>query len=70
MERIKNSIQMHFVAKLESLEGLSDQLAFFETIGSWKDLFKYSDKISQVEINKIPNIVKKYFDINNGTIVE
>jgi predicted Zn-dependent peptidase len=68
MERIKNSIKTSFIFKLRNLEGLSDQLAYFERINSWKDLIEYPEKISSVKREDIPEIVKKYFDFNKATI--
>ncbi|MGD9202007.1 MAG: pitrilysin family protein, partial [Chitinispirillia bacterium] len=38
MERIKNNIQMGFTTRLKKVEGLSDQLAWFERLRTWKDL--------------------------------
>lgn len=62
MERVKNSIQMHFVKQLKSLEGLSDQLAFFEIYGSWKDMYDYPGHISAIKAENIPKIAESYFN--------
>jgi len=68
MERIKNSIRMNFVWNLKSLEGLSDRLAWFQRLGSWKDLLTYPDKIAAVKSEDVPAIVEKYFDFDKATI--
>jgi predicted Zn-dependent peptidase len=68
MERIKNSIRMSFVWNLKSLEGLSDRLAWFERMGSWKGLLAYPDKIAAVKPEDIPAIVTKYIDFEKATI--
>jgi predicted Zn-dependent peptidase len=68
MDRIKNSIRMSFVWNLKSLEGLSDRLAWFERLGSWKSLLAYPDKIAAVRPENIPAIVTKYFDFEKATI--
>jgi len=68
MERTKNTIRMSFVSNLKSLEGLSDRLAFFHRLGSWKDMLTYPDKIASVKAEDIPDIVKKYFDFNKATV--
>ncbi len=60
MERIKNSIQMYFVTRLKSLEGLSDQLAWFERLRTWKDLIEYPERVKEVTRETIPAIAKKY----------
>ena len=68
MERIKNSIRMSFVSNLKSLEGLSDRLAWFERLGSWKGMLEYPQRIAAVKAESIPEIVRKYFDFNKKTI--
>jgi predicted Zn-dependent peptidase len=68
MDRIKNTIRMSFVSNLKSLEGLSDRLAWFERLGSWKFLLAYPDKIAAVKSEDVPAIVTKYFDFEKATI--
>jgi predicted Zn-dependent peptidase len=68
MLRIKNSIRMSFVSQLESLEGLSDQLAWFERLGSWRDLLEYPDKIDEIEPDDIPGVVQRYLDPSLKTV--
>ena len=60
MQRIKNEIRMSFMSNLKSLEGLSDRLAWFQRLGSWKGLLEYPEKIIAVKAQQIPGIVKKY----------
>jgi predicted Zn-dependent peptidase len=60
MERIKNTLKMDFVSRLTSLEGLSDELAWFEWLRTWKDLLDYPDKINAVVPATIPAIVRLY----------
>lgn len=68
MMRITNEIRMTFVKGLESLERLSDQLAWFERLGSWENLEKYPSEIANVTADQIPSIVKKYLRANQATI--
>jgi predicted Zn-dependent peptidase len=68
MERIKNGIRMSFVSNLKSLEGLSDRLAFFERLGSWKAMLSYPDRIAAVKPEDIPAIVAEYCDFSMATI--
>jgi predicted Zn-dependent peptidase len=68
MERIKNSIQMYFVTRLKSLEVVSDQLAFFERLRSWKDLLEYPKRIEAVTRESIPEIAERYFSPELKTI--
>ncbi len=50
MQRVRNEIRMSFVSDLKSLEGLSDRLAFFERLGSWRDMLSYPDRIAEVKL--------------------
>ena len=68
MERIKNSIQMYFVTRLKSLEHLSDQLAWFERLSTWKDLLAYPAKIDKVTPGTIPEIAGRYFSPELKTV--
>ncbi|MBD3420932.1 MAG: insulinase family protein [Chitinivibrionales bacterium] len=68
MERNKNSIRMSFTTGLQSLEGISDRLAWFERLGAWQDLLTYPEKIAEVNPNEIPAIAKKYFNPRIKTI--
>jgi predicted Zn-dependent peptidase len=66
--RVKNEIRMSFVTGLKSLEGISDRLAWFERLRSWKDLFSYPEEIDAVQRDSIPATVTKYLDPNVKTI--
>jgi predicted Zn-dependent peptidase len=46
---------------LKSLEGISDRLAWFQRLGSWKGMLEYPGKIGAVKADQIPGMVKKYF---------
>jgi len=54
--RVSNGIRMSFAEGLKSLEGISDRLAWYERLRSWKDLMEYPEKISAVDKAAIPNI--------------
>ena len=62
MRRVANQIRMSFVSNLNSLEGLSDRLAWFERMGNWRDMLTYPDSIDNVKAQEIPAAVKKYLD--------
>jgi predicted Zn-dependent peptidase len=68
MVRVKNEIRMTFVKNLTSLEGLSDRLAWFERLGSWKDMLEYPDRIAAVKRDEIPAVVRRYLDPDKMTI--
>jgi predicted Zn-dependent peptidase len=68
MRRVTNEIRMSFVSDLKSLEGLSDRLAWFERLGSWKNIFTYPEHIASVKPEDIPAAVKQYLDPGHMTI--
>jgi predicted Zn-dependent peptidase len=68
IERIKNNIRMLFTSGLASLEGLSDRLAWFERLRSWRDLFEYPKRIAEVSPDSVPASAGHYFRPELGTI--
>lgn len=68
LARIKNDMKMSFVQGLASLEGLSDRLAWFERLGSWRGLLEYPKRISVVVPETVPAIVSTYLDPSLATI--
>jgi len=68
MRRITNGIRMAFVSGLKSLEGLSDQLAWFERLRSWRDMLTYPDHIAAVKPGEVPAAVKQFLDPGRMTI--
>lgn len=62
IERVRNSIRMFFLKSLKSLEGISDQLAWFERLRSWRDMETYPKMIAQVKAESIPGVVEQYLD--------
>lgn len=68
MLRITNQIRMSFTSGLNSLEGLSDRLAWFERLHSWKDLLSYPEQIAKVKPEEISAIARKYLNPQLMTI--
>ena len=62
LKRITNQIRMNFVSGLKSLEGISDRLAWFERLRSWKDLLSYPEKIGAVKPEEIAPVVETYLN--------
>jgi predicted Zn-dependent peptidase len=60
MARVVNGMRMSFATGLKSLEGISDQLAGFERLGSWRDMFDYQEKVASVKAASIPEAAGKY----------
>jgi predicted Zn-dependent peptidase len=68
MLRNKNAIRFSFVTGLRSLEGLSDRLAWFERLRSWRDLFDYTAKIESVTAASVPAVAKRYLGPDLKTV--
>ncbi|MBD3392319.1 MAG: insulinase family protein [Chitinivibrionales bacterium] len=68
MERVKNSIRMSFASRLTSLEGISDQLAWFERLGSYRDMLQYPAEIASVNAPDVPPVVAAYLKPGHQTI--
>jgi zinc protease len=68
MERNKNGIRMSFMSNLKSLEGLSDRLAWFQRLGSWKGILEYPDKINAIKPGDIPEVAAQYLNPEYKTI--
>jgi predicted Zn-dependent peptidase len=68
MERIRNQLKMNFVSGLKSLEGISDRLAMFERLGSWKDMLSYQDRIAEVKAEEIPAVASAILDPEKMTV--
>lgn len=66
--RITNEIRMSFISGLTSLEGLSDRLAWFERLRSWRDLATYPAQISAVSSDEIPAVAAQYLNPDFATI--
>lgn len=68
MMRISNEIRMSFVSGLKSLEGISDRLAWFERLRSWKDLLSYPEKIAALKPDEIPQAVSQWLNPEMMTV--
>ncbi len=68
IQRTKNNITMNFVKGLSSLEGISDRLAWFESLNSWQDLYTYPDNIEHVTAEQVQKAASRYFIWNHKTI--
>jgi predicted Zn-dependent peptidase len=58
--RVSNGIRMAFATGLKTLEGISDRIAAYERLGSWRDLFEYPNMIAAVDKDSIPAAAARY----------
>jgi len=68
MVRIINDIRMSFVGGLRSLEGMANELAYFQRLGDWRHMLEYPEKIAKIKREDIPAVVKKYLVTDKRTI--
>ncbi len=68
MQRTVNEIAMSYVTQLTTSEGISDRLATFERLGSYKSMFTYPDSIAAVNPGSVCRAAKKYLNPHTMTI--
>lgn len=66
LERTINSIRFYFVSQLQKLESISDNVAYFENLGDWREIYNYEDKIAAVKTTS--DVVKKYLNPRYKTV--
>jgi predicted Zn-dependent peptidase len=64
--RVKNTLRRFYLEKFNDMGRFSDELAFFAKFGDWRDLFRYQDKIIQIE--STTSVVKEYLNPRYRTV--
>src|SRR5262249_37794001 len=54
----------------ETVEGIGDDLAYFETLGDWKLTTRYLSDIQQVTPQRISEVARKYLTFENLGVFE
>ncbi|ERP39345.1 M16 family metallopeptidase [Chitinivibrio alkaliphilus] len=52
LEKTQNQLEFFFIKELRNLERLSDNLAYFQKFGDWRELLNYTENISAVTSTK------------------
>lgn len=66
LQRTINSIRSYFTSQLQKLESISDNVAYFENLGDWRDIYTYEEKIAGVKNTSA--VVKKYLNPRYKTV--
>jgi predicted Zn-dependent peptidase len=69
LERVINNLEASFIRQLGSNRGMSDTLAYYNTIaGDWRYIITHIDEIRKITPEDIMNTAKKYFNKNKRTV--
>lgn len=69
LEKVINHLEANLVRQLSSNRGMSDTLAYYQTIaGDWKYIMTHIDKIRKITPEDIMNTARKYLRKNNRTV--
>jgi predicted Zn-dependent peptidase len=69
LQRVRNQMEAGEVRRLESNLGLAFQLADSETLfGDWRETFRLSRRLQDVEPEDVQRVVRRYFTVSNRTV--
>ena len=69
LQKIKNQLRAHFVYALQSNEGLSSQLAYFEAFfGGWETMLEFTAIVESITPHEIMEVARKYLVQDNRTV--
>jgi len=68
--RAKALIAQNVYHRLETVDGVAEDLAYFESLGDWKRSEEYVPNIQQVTAAGVANAAKKYFTAQNLSVFE
>ena len=69
LEKVINHLEADFIRQLGSNRGMSDILAYYQTIaGDWRYTMTHIDKIKKITPEDIMNTAKRYFKKSNRTV--
>lgn len=69
LEKVKNKLLAGQVRQLQTLDGITSLLGYYDTVGSWKDLGAWMDGVQAVTIGQIRAVAKKYFTANGRNVL-
>ncbi len=68
--KAKNAIKLSYLSSLETAEGVSENLALFESYGDYKRGEEYLDNVDQVTVEDIKKAVARFLRRDNASIFE
>ena len=70
LARAKALIAQNHYHELETVNGIAQDLAYYEALGDWKKSLTYLSAIQKVSINDITRVAKKYLTADNLSAFE
>ena len=70
LARAKALIAQNHYHELETVNGVAQDLAYYEALGDWKKSLSYLSAIQKVSINDITRVAKKYLTADNLSAFE
>ncbi len=67
--KAKNVIRFLYLSSIETAEGVSENLALFESYGDYKLGLEYLDKVEQLTAEDIQKAAMRYLNLDNASIV-
>jgi zinc protease len=70
VERAKVTLAREFFGRMETVEGIADELAYHEALGDWKLTSAYIANIQKVTPQRVVDAAKKYLTFGNLSVFE
>jgi zinc protease len=70
LARAKALIAQNYYHQLETVDGLAQDLAYYEALGDWKKSLAYIPAIQKVSVDDIARVAKKYLTFENLSAFE
>src|SRR5262245_55671125 len=70
LARAKALIAQNYYHQLETVDGLAQDLAYYEALGDWKKALAYIPAIQKVSLDDIARVAKKYLTFENLSAFE
>lgn len=68
--KAKNAIRFLYRSSVETAEGVSENLALFESYGDYKLGLEYLDKVEQLTVEDVQKAAMRYLSLENASIIE
>jgi zinc protease len=68
LAKAKAQLRARFVFDMDGVTDIAHQLGYFETIGSWRDAITLRDRLSEVTLADVHDVVRRVFADSNRTI--
>jgi len=69
LQKIRNQLEAGFIRGLNSNEGMSSQLAYFESIaGTWKYVLQFRETVARITAEDVQRVAKQYLKASNRTV--